>query len=65
MKPVIIKLSIADTVVHVNASHILYYYPKKINDGKIVTVIHLDRNTVIEVAESLPEIDILIEAGTL
>lgn len=65
MKPVIIKLSIADTEVHVNASHIAYYYPKKGDNGRIMTAVHLDKNIVIEVQESLSEIDVLIEAGSL
>ncbi|MBC8034607.1 MAG: hypothetical protein H7Y03_10705 [Chitinophagaceae bacterium] len=65
MKPVIIKLSIADTVVHVNANHIVYFYPKKTDDGKLVTVLHLEKNIVVEVLESMSEIDVLIEAGSL
>ena len=64
MKPVIIKLSVAETEVHVNACNIAYYYPKKTDTGSLITVVHLDKNIVIEVSESLSEIDLLIVTGS-
>ena len=64
MKPVIIKLSVANTDVRVNACQIAYYYSKKKEDGKIITVLHLDKNIRIEVAASLSEIDALIEVAS-
>lgn len=60
MKPHIIKLNLAGTIVHVNASQILYYYPKKLENGLIVTVLYLSKNWGIEVAETPAEIDAML-----
>lgn len=60
MKPVIIKLNLGGTVVHVNVDHIMYYYPKQLNDGQVVSVIYLAKGWGIEVAETPDEIDRLL-----
>lgn len=60
MKPIIIKLNLAGTVVHVNATNILYYYPKQLDNGRIVTVMYLAKDWGIEVAESPAEIDAML-----
>ncbi len=60
MKPIIIKLNLAGTVVHVNAHHILYYYPKQLESGRVVTVMYLSKDWGIEVAETPAEIDALL-----
>ena len=65
MKPVVIKLSVGGTEVHVNACQIAYYYSKKREDGKRVTILHLDKNIRMEVDETLSEIDVLIEAASI
>ena len=60
MKPHIIKLNLAGTVVHVNANQIIYYYPKQLENGHIVTVMFLAKNWGIEVAETPAEIDAML-----
>ena len=60
MKPVIIKLNLAGTVVHVNANQIVYYYPKMLDNGRIITVMYLSKNWGIEVAETPAEIDAML-----
>ena len=61
MKPVIIKLNLAGTVVHVNASQIIYYYPKQTENGKVVTVLYFSHNWGIEILDTPAEIDALIQ----
>lgn len=60
MKPYIIKLNLAGTIVHVNANHILYYYPKQLENGTIVTVMFLEKGVGIEIAETPAEIDAML-----
>ena len=62
MKPLIIRLNLAGTVVHVNAHHILYYYPKQLENGQIVTIMFLAKDKGIEVAETPAEIDMMLLA---
>ena len=59
MKPVIIKLNLAGTVVHVNANQILYYYAKQLESGQIVTVMYLTRDGI-EISETPAEVDALL-----
>ena len=63
MKPVIIKLNLSGTTVHVNASQIMYYYAKKTNDATVVTEVFFTEKFGLEVTESPAEIDALINAG--
>ncbi len=63
MKPIIIKLNLAGTVVHVNANQIMYYYPKQLDNGNIVTVMYLAKDWGIEIAETPADIDILISGN--
>ncbi len=65
MKPVIIKLNLAGTVVHVNANNIMYYYPKKSDNGQVVTVMYLSKGWGIEIAETPAEIDALLKMDNL
>lgn len=60
MKPHIIKLNLAGTVVHVNTNQIGYYYPKQLPNGQIVTVLYLAKGWGIEVAETPAEIDAML-----
>ena len=60
MKPVIIKLNLGGTIVHVNANNIVYYYPKQLDNGKIITVMLLAKGWGIEVAETPAQIDELL-----
>lgn len=60
MKPLIIKLNLAGTVVHVNANQIGYYYAKQLESGQIVTVMHLSEKWGIEISETPAEVDALI-----
>ena len=60
MKPLIIKLNLAGTIVHVNANQIIYYYPKQLESGQIVTVMYLSKDKGIEVAETPAEIDAML-----
>ena len=64
MKPVIIKLNLSGTTVHVNSSQIMYYYAKKTNEGLIVTEVFFTEKFGLEVTESPAEIDALINAGS-
>ncbi|MEJ7738816.1 MAG: hypothetical protein WKF97_15430 [Chitinophagaceae bacterium] len=61
MKPVIIKLNLAGTIVHVNANQIIYYYPKQTDNGKVVTVLYFAKNWGIEILETPAEIDALLQ----
>ena len=63
MKPVIIRLNLAGTTVHVNANHILYYYAKHAEDGAVVTQLFFSEKFGLEVSETPVEIDDLIAAG--
>lgn len=65
MKPTIIKLNLAGTVVHVNANQIMYYYPKQSENGQIVTVMYLSKDWGIEITETPAEIDALLTGLTL
>lgn len=60
MKPVIIKLDLAGTTVHVNADKILYYYAKHSENGGIVTELFFTEKFGIEVTETPAQIDELI-----
>lgn len=60
MKPVIIKLNLKGTTVHVNAAQILYYYAKHAEDGGIVTELFFTEKFGLEVSETPAEIDLLI-----
>jgi hypothetical protein len=60
MKPVIIKLNLAGTTVHVNANQILYYYAKHNEKGEVVTELFFTEKFGLEVSETPPEIDDLI-----
>ncbi len=64
MKPVIIKLNLSGTTVHVNADQILYYYAKKNEDGNIVTELFFTEKFGLEVLDSPEEIDRLIMGDT-
>ncbi len=63
MKPVIIKLNLAGTTVHVNASQIIYYYAKNSEQKGIVTELFFTEKFGIEVSETPAEIDALISAA--
>lgn len=60
MKPIIIKLNLAGTTVHINTNNILYYYAKHTDDGRIVTELFFTEKFGLEVAETPAEIDALI-----
>jgi hypothetical protein len=60
MKPVIIKLNLAGTTVHVNAHQILYYYAKQDKEGKVVTELFFTEKFGLEVSETPAEIDTMI-----
>lgn len=60
MKPIIIKLDLAGTTVHINTNNILYYYAKHTDDGKIVTELFFTEKFGLEVSETPAEIDTLI-----
>ena len=63
MKPLIIKLNLAGTVVHVNANQILYYYAKQLETGQIVTVMYLSKDWGIEISETPAEVDAMISTA--
>lgn len=63
MKPVIIKLNLSGTTVHVNANQILYYYAKHGESGQIVTELFFTEKFGLEVSETPAEIDELISSG--
>jgi hypothetical protein len=60
MKPVIIKLNLAGTTVHVNTNSIVYYYAKHSDNGQVVTVMFLSKGWGIEILETPAEIDALL-----
>lgn len=61
MKPLMIKLDLAGTTVHVNANQILYYYAKHNDEKGVVTQLFFTEKFGLEVAETPAEIDKLIE----
>ena len=63
MKPVIIKLNLAGTTVHINANNIIYYYAKKSDNGQVVTVMYLSKGWGIEISETPAEIDALLNGA--
>ena len=65
MKPVIIKLNLIGTTVHVNTSSILYYYAKQKDTGEVVTELFFTEKFGLEVLETPAEIDELINANSL
>ncbi len=65
MKPVIIKLNLIGTTVHVNTTNILYYYAKQKENGDIVTELFFTEKFGLEVLETPAEIDGLINANAL
>lgn len=62
MKPIIIKLNLAGTTVHINTNNILYYYAKHTDDGRIVTELFFTEKFGLEVSETPAEIDALINS---
>ena len=60
MKPIIIKLTLSGTTVHINANLILYYYAKNSKENGIVTELFFTEKFGLEVAETPAEIDSLI-----
>jgi len=60
MEPVIIKLNLSGTTVHVNANQILYYYAKQNDKGAVVTELFFTEKFGLEVLETPAEIDALI-----
>lgn len=60
MSPLIIKLNLSGTTVHVNANQILYYYAKQSDNGKVVTQLFFTEKFGIEISETPAEIDALI-----
>ncbi|WP_157580885.1 hypothetical protein [Segetibacter koreensis] len=63
MKPIIIRLDLAGTTVHVNANHILYYYAKHAESGGVVTELFFTEKFGLEVSETPAEIDALINSS--
>ncbi len=63
MKPIIIKLNLSGTTVHINANQILYYYAKQTQSGEIVTELFFTEKFGLEVLNPPSEIDDLINAG--
>lgn len=61
MAPLIIRLNLSGTTVHVNAHQVLYYYAKHNSDGGIVTEVFFTEKFGIEVTETPLEIDQLIK----
>lgn len=64
MKPVIIKLNLSGTTVHVNSNQILYYYAKHTESGQIVTELFFTEKFGLEVSETPAQIDELISGNT-
>jgi|GEM_PF-1549700 len=60
MKPVIIKLNLVGTTVHINANQILYYYAKHNEKDEVVTELFFTEKFGLEVIETPAEIDALI-----
>ena len=62
MKPSIIRLNLAGTIVHVNINSIVYYYAKQSEEGLVTTVLYLSKDWGIEISETPAEIDALLSA---
>ena len=65
MKPLLIKLNLIGTTVHVNTSSILYYYAKQKDNGEVVTELFFTEKFGLEVLETPAQIDSLINANML
>ncbi len=63
MEPVIIRLDLAGTTVHINANQILYYYAKQNKDGLVVTQLFFTEKFGLEVSETPAEIDAMIKGS--
>ncbi len=63
MEPVIIRLDLAGTTVHVNSNQILYYYAKQNKDGVVVTQLFFTEKFGLEVSETPAEIDAMIKGS--
>ncbi len=63
MELVIIKLDLAGTTVHVNASQVLYYYAKQNKTGVVVTQVFFTEKFGLEVSETPAEIDAMIKGA--
>jgi hypothetical protein len=63
MEPVIIRLDLAGTTVHVNANQVLYYYAKQNKEGVVVTQLFFTEKFGLEVSETPAEIDAMIKGS--
>ncbi len=63
MEPVIIRLDLAGTTVHVNANEVLYYYAKQNKEGVVVTQLFFTEKFGMEVSETPAEIDAMIKGS--
>ncbi|MEJ7830907.1 MAG: hypothetical protein WKF91_22065, partial [Segetibacter sp.] len=63
MEPVIIRLDLAGTTVHINANQILYYYAKQNKEGLVVTQLFFTEKFGLEVSETPAEIDAMIKGS--
>ncbi len=63
MEPVIIRLDLAGTTVHINANQILYYYAKQNKEGLVVTELFFTEKFGLEVSETPAEIDAMIKGS--
>lgn len=63
MEPLIIKLDLAGTTVHVNANQILYYYAKQNSAGVAVTQLFFTEKFGLEVSETPAQIDALMKSA--
>ncbi len=63
MEPVIIRLDLAGTTVHVNANQVLYYYAKQNKEGVVVTQLFFTEKFGMEVSETPAEIDAMIKGS--
>ena len=65
MEPIIIRLDLAGTTVHVNANQVLYYYAKQNKEGVVVTQLFFTEKFGLEVSETPAEIDAMIKGSKL
>jgi hypothetical protein len=63
MEPVIIRLDLAGTTVHINANQVLYYYAKQNKEGLVVTQLFFTEKFGLEVSETPAEIDAMIKGS--
>ncbi|MBA2762549.1 MAG: hypothetical protein H0U39_11445 [Segetibacter sp.] len=63
MEPVIIRLDLAGTTVHINANQVLYYYAKQNKEGLVVTELFFTEKFGLEVSETPAEIDAMIKGS--